>query len=540
MPNSILPIPNFQIPLLLPLLSTSLDVCAMNSPTATLAKLSLQSPAIANENTPLHSSTNKRKRSNDHTPSSPNATTSTPPAPFTQPAPDSGLIRCICGYTEDDGLTIFCDMCGYWQHMSCVLGNPPPSKDDSTTTSDDEPNSSSASSSRSSSKGKFITPPTPVTVTSTALPEQWFCERCVPRPVDASAARARQTRRIQADRERLFRAAGIIDQLPNGRKRSNPDKRRRRTITGSQQNATESVRRSKSGSSRKPTSSSNRPHSASVDISPLDEDTMFEPWANEFVRINQDVIADEGVRQVIRRWRSSLECPVTSRDPLTPSRSQPPPSISPVTECLPLPPLPSNKIASIRLLVKQVPSSDCQPTPVPVITSLPPPNATPSYHDNSFHSSDPKSLSYGRPPTYGVYTANPTAGTIPAGALLTTYVSQVIPVSAYTGALLSQYTLLQLPKPHVRIIPPPLSLALDARELGNESRFIRNGCHPNAVIRPVISENSPAGVEWGVYSTRSISAKGEEIVLGWEWDVSSPVQRLNDVLENGCIDVQDE
>ncbi|KAF8334739.1 uncharacterized protein EI90DRAFT_459420 [Cantharellus anzutake] len=414
--------------------------------------------------------------------------------------------------------------------------------DDSATASDDDQTSSSTTSSRSSSKGKSTKPPTSTSsITSAALPEQWFCERCVPRPVDASAARARQTRRLQADRERLFRAAGIVEQIPNGRKKSRPeniDKRRRSTVTGTQQITTESVRRSKSGtSSRKPTSNRNR--SSSVDISPLDEDTMFEPWANEFVRINQDVIADEGVRQAIRHWRSSIEG--NTRDsPTSSSRSQPPMPISPVTECSPLPPLPSIKVPPVRLLVKQVPPSECQPIPTPTIASLPPPNATPSYHDNTLHNSDPKSLSYGRPPTYGVYTSNSTSGTIPAGTLLATFVSRIIPVSAYTCAPLSQYALLQLPKPHVRLIPPPLSLALDAREMGNESRFIRNGCHPNAVIRPVISESSPAGVEWGVYSMRSISAKGEEIVLGWEWDANSPVQLLNDVLENGCADVQDE
>ncbi|KAF8324780.1 uncharacterized protein EI90DRAFT_2231284 [Cantharellus anzutake] len=523
--------------------SPSLDASAMNSPTATFARLSLHSPAVTNQDiNPLaHHTSNKRKRSYDIPSSSNFATTSTPSTSSAQPTPDSGLIRCICGYTDDDGLTIFCDMCGYWQHMSCVLSNPPPLlKDDSATASDDDQTSSSTTSSRSSSKGKSTKPPTSTSsITSAALPEQWFCERCVPRPVDASAARARQTRRLQADRERLFRAAGIVEQIPNGRKKSRPeniDKRRRSTVTGTQQITTESVRRSKSGtSSRKPTSNRNR--SSSVDISPLDEDTMFEPWANEFVRINQDVIADEGVRQAIRHWRSSIEG--NTRDsPTSSSRSQPPMPISPVTECSPLPPLPSIKVPPVRLLVKQVPPSECQPIPTPTIASLPPPNATPSYHDNTLHNSDPKSLSYGRPPTYGVYTSNSTSGTIPAGTLLATFVSRIIPVSAYTCAPLSQYALLQLPKPHVRLIPPPLSLALDAREMGNESRFIRNGCHPNAVIRPVISESSPAGVEWGVYSMRSISAKGEEIVLGWEWDANSPVQLLNDVLENGCADVQ--
>ena len=311
----------------------------------------------------------------------------------------TAVLYIACGYMEDDGLT-FVNMCSYWQHMSCMVGNPPLSKDNSTVTSDDDQNSSSASSSHSSSKAKFITP---MTVTSTMLPEQWFCECCIPRPVDASTTHAWQTWWIQADHEWLLQAAGIIiiDQLPNRCKKSrsdNPDKCQCGTITDSQ-NAVESVQRLKSGP--KLTSSSNCNHSTLVDISPLDEDTMFEPWANEFVHINPDIIMDEGVRQAICCWCSSLECMVTSQDPLTPTHSQAPPSIPPVTECLPLPPLPS-KIASIHILIKQVPLTECQPTPVPVIASLPPPNATPSYLDNSFHSSDPKSLSYGCPLTYSI------------------------------------------------------------------------------------------------------------------------------------------
>ena len=40
--------------------------------------------------------------------------------------------------------------------------------------------------------------------------------------------------------------------------------------------------------------------------------------------------------------------------------------------------------------------------------------------------------------------------------------------------------------PFVHLIPPPLSLALDARQAGNEARFARSGCRPNAVLRPVL------------------------------------------------------
>jgi hypothetical protein len=34
--------------------------------------------------------------------------------------PDSGIITCICGSTEDDGFTIQCDHCNRWQHAVCM------------------------------------------------------------------------------------------------------------------------------------------------------------------------------------------------------------------------------------------------------------------------------------------------------------------------------------------------------------------------------------------------------------------------------------
>ncbi|KAI3647142.1 hypothetical protein MP228_007363 [Amoeboaphelidium protococcarum] len=33
---------------------------------------------------------------------------------------DDGIIRCVCGYTTDDGFTIQCDKCLVWQHAICV------------------------------------------------------------------------------------------------------------------------------------------------------------------------------------------------------------------------------------------------------------------------------------------------------------------------------------------------------------------------------------------------------------------------------------
>jgi len=91
-----------------------------------------------------------------------------------------------------------------------------------------------------------------------------------------------------------------------------------------------------------------------------------------------------------------------------------------------------------------------------------------------------------------------------------------------------------------------LGVALDARQVGNEGRFVRSGCRPNAVLRLVLcerelekekgkeKEKENIGVEkenmeetlgFGVFALRDLKV-GEEIVLGWEWDDGNAVHTL--------------
>jgi hypothetical protein len=56
---------------------------------------------------------------------------------------DEGEIRCICGFTEDDGFTIQCEKCYVWQHAVCV------------------------------------------SISASNVPEIYYCDRCDPRPLDS-------------------------------------------------------------------------------------------------------------------------------------------------------------------------------------------------------------------------------------------------------------------------------------------------------------------------------------------------------------------
>ena len=89
-----------------------------------------------------------------------------PPSPPSSAATDedAGVIRCICGVDEDDGFTIQCDRCLVWQHCACFG------------------------------------------MSQSSVPEDYLCERCDPRPVDAEFAKSAQRRRRDSARSNRRRA----------------------------------------------------------------------------------------------------------------------------------------------------------------------------------------------------------------------------------------------------------------------------------------------------------------------------------------------
>lgn len=62
-----------------------------------------------------------------------------------------------------------------------------------------------------------------------------------------------------------------------------------------------------------------------------------------------------------------------------------------------------------------------------------------------------------------------------------------------------------------------LEICVDARSFGNEARFIRRSCTPNAEVRHVIEDGM---LHLYIYSLRSIS-KGSEITIGFDYDYGS-------------------
>ncbi|PPQ71925.1 hypothetical protein CVT26_007185 [Gymnopilus dilepis] len=226
-----------------------------------------------------------------------------------------------------------------------------------------------------------------------------------------------------------------------------------------------------------------------------------ETWKDTYVHISEDIIPSDETRQRLRKqamnWRgiTAVSTPSASASAMTP----PPP-----------------------VAVKELPP---QTTYNPLLTL----NSNPSV----------------LPPTYGLHTTAP----IPSDKLITPYTSSITPSSSYLSDPLNAYAHLGMPKPFVHLLGPPLDVALDSRLVGNYGRFVRSGCRPNAVLRPVLcdkgkgkarggeedkenrdqsrqrEEEDGRTLGFGVFAIRDLRA-GEEVVLGWEWDDGNAVHYL--------------
>ncbi|KAJ3505400.1 hypothetical protein NLJ89_g7437 [Agrocybe chaxingu] len=233
---------------------------------------------------------------------------------------------------------------------------------------------------------------------------------------------------------------------------------------------------------------------------PVEEEhvEVEEPWTHAYVHISEDIITNDETRAKLRRqahhWRGVTAVADSSSPPPTTIKELPPLSIQ---------------------------------NPFLALNSNP----------------------YVLPPTYGLHTTAP----IPSKSLITPYKSSIAPSAQYLSDPLNAYAHLGMPKPFVHLIGPPLDVALDSRLVGNHGRFVRNGCRPNAVLRPVLCErdkhkpgpasntprpfDSPGEREedettlgFGVFALRDLKAD-EEIVLGWEWDDGNAVHSLPALLE---------
>ncbi|WWC58972.1 uncharacterized protein I303_101517 [Kwoniella dejecticola CBS 10117] len=450
---------------------------------------------------------------------------------------DNSIIRCICGFTEDDGFTIQCEGCGAWEHGMC-FGY----------------------------------------MDEASAPDQYFCELCKPRPFDAAAAKRMQI--IMQDSQRQSReAAAITEGNPIVDKEKEKEKprsksgkvRRARTesvIEGEVDKDKDSGKEHSPGvmgppavkpkrrqpgpkpRATKPPSTTNvNPESSStpgpslkeqqpVPEEPEDDYFRIEPWTLEYTPIKENIVRGVMARQIMRNvykeWVDAEEEIVAAK-----SRAVHNPSGLPSpTETGILRLSPDNLFPSpdFHILAPPVPpiflsgpdlDSLAAPTSIQIVEDAP------SFLPLTYAENMSKHGVYTRPTIYSVFAEE----SIALGSFIGEYKGEVIDCETYRKDPINQYSSLGLPKPHVRSIGPPINLMIDARGYGNDLRFVRSGCHPNVVLRPLLwrpSDDESLKLKFGLFAAKDIDKK-DELILGWEWDDQHVVHSFRSIIHAAML-----
>ncbi|GAA5998701.1 uncharacterized protein JCM10292_007171 [Rhodotorula paludigena] len=154
------------------------------------------------------------------------------------------------------------------------------------------------------------------------------------------------------------------------------------------------------------------------------------------------------------------------------------------------------------IVAKALPLSASSLTLPPIQSAyLPSPySSNPSLHATS--SAAQSLCPYPRATSHALFAAAPIA----AGSFIAPLKGELVDLEAYRADPINQYALLGATKAGVRALPAPWSVAVDARKWGNEVRFARSGCHPNAVVRVVKLDPPSAAAPAPVSSRKSGNA----------------------------------
>ncbi|KAI9305757.1 hypothetical protein BJ944DRAFT_264653 [Cunninghamella echinulata] len=121
-----------------------------------------------------------------------------------------------------------------------------------------------------------------------------------------------------------------------------------------------------------------------------------------------------------------------------------------------------------------------------------------------------------------------------ANAFLMEVHGEILLKTEYKFDVANDYAILGTACAHV-LFYPTLDLCIDSRQLGNDARYFRRSCHPNAELRTMVFPSSTSNdttvtatstlmdqgdhhksIRLGVF-TRTAINEGEEITLGWNW-----------------------
>ncbi|KAF2637514.1 hypothetical protein P280DRAFT_407382 [Massarina eburnea CBS 473.64] len=398
---------------------------------------------------------------------------------------ESSTIKCICGFSDDDGNTVLCEKCDTWQHIVCYYES------------------------------------------AVHVPDVHLCTDCLPRPVDKKSAvdKQRSRRELHTTGERKGRPRATTktskkrpkDPLgavqPNGWPihsnndlQYNPERK-----SGSPRDQPPPAKRPKtshrsSGSvvsqapalapgSRKRTGSVMYNGNSPVK-SPTEPDGPVEEFSLEFMNLYRQPEAspadvnsyiDLKVANEIGSWCNDRDALVEATGGISPG-----------------------------LAIQRIEQSieDMEASHAPNITKR--------------HGMDENIVAHGlRPQWHYLIVESPVAD----GGFIGELKGCIGRKQDYKEDPSNRWDLLKHPEPFV-FFPPHLPIYIDTREKGTLLRYARRSCKPNMTMK-ILTQGSESGYHFCFLATRDIEP-GEELTIGW--DIDSEIRHhLEKAVTNGDI-----
>ena len=391
----------------------------------------------------------------------------TPAPPLIPPLPPSNSSLGICGIDEDDGFTIFCDRCSVWQHGACV--------------------------------GIYD---------AKDAPDKYLCDECNPRPLDIQKAirlqRQRQEQEQQTNHKPKRRTSSHPKTKPNPHIQNSASSSLgpSPTLPPPQSRKEKHPSPPRRTDGKKPRAAGRGGTASQVEIvAPSQQQQPSLPTQQEEV----DVVNED--EPDIPFWPAGEE--YEHRDQVEVA-----PALRPLLE------------QQLRRLEELSVDGILSPGDIRLITDLPEGIERIESIEEETHKtirqsiaqkSDPESFA---PRHYGLFAGEPINET----SFITEITGHLGIQHIYRNDPINQFSTLQRPKAFVHFAPPlTLELYIDARQVGNEARYVRKSCFPNARVALFIVPHQ--GLHFGLFATRNIKAR-EEITVSHDWNLAHKMEEM--------------
>ncbi|KAF2763144.1 hypothetical protein EJ05DRAFT_27524 [Pseudovirgaria hyperparasitica] len=402
-----------------------------------------------------------------------------------QDTQESYTIKCICGFEDDDGNTVLCEKCNSWQHIACYYG-------------------------------------------TDKVPEVHECNDCLPRKLDASAAR---------DRQRTIRDPGNANDKKIKKPASKSHKKKgKESISTIQINGwahdknDHFVQDRKSGSPRDqpPTKRQKSSHKPSPSVPSLNNASSIAPPRK---RAGSTLVNGQSPVKSPPTPQSNGHCgDYFSSEFLQLYRGEPHTEVS------------ENRYEDIQMpkdLLEWLedPETLAQVTdgkkPQEVFQRLEASiqeldSCAPRIDEHSHEDTDTKVEGSGLCPIWRWLTVE---DPVAEGHYIGELRGRLERKERYISDPLNRWHTLRHPEPFV-FIPPYLPLAIDTRKEGTMMRYVRRSCDPNVELRTFIADRN---YHFCFISLRDLQA-GEVLTVKWDLDTDI-ARRVQQQAENGNVAV---